>query len=114
MMHTHHITLTRRSTEGRSWYTTDEVHRLDNTLVQWASSSNSLQTSKAEELYLAEFIDKATILCDQCNYPEEAHEWLFQDAVVIGFWFREAYFKCIEKGSYLTLNQATESQVSYM
>ena len=34
---------------------------------------------------LAEFIDRAIILCDQCNDPEEARELLLlQDAIVIG------------------------------
>ena len=72
---------------------------------------------------LAEFIDKTTIFCDHCNYPEEACEWLLRDAIIIGLWSKEAYFKCMEKGSNLTLKQAIEiaeneeamsSQVSYI
>ena len=57
---------------------------------------------------LAEFIDKASIFCDQCNYPEEICEWLLRDAIIIGLWSKEAYFKCTEKSSNLTLKQAIE------
>ena len=49
--HTHQVILTHRSTEGRSLYTTEEVQRLDKAHVQWASSSNSLQTSGSGELH---------------------------------------------------------------
>ena len=74
-------------------------------------------------LSLAEYIDKATIMCDQCGYPEEARDRLLRDAIVIGLRSREAYYKCIERGTDLTLAQAqqiaesaeaTENQVGYM
>ena len=74
-------------------------------------------------LTLAEYIDRATVLCDQCNYPDDARDRLLRDALVIGLRSREAYFKCIEKGSALTLDQAKEiaqneeatcNQVGYM
>ena len=58
------------------------------------------------DLSLAEYIDKATILCDQCEYSPEARDRLLRDAIVIGLRSREAYFKCIEKGSALTLEEA--------
>ena len=53
------------------------------------------------DLSLAEYIDKATILCDF-----EARDRLLRDEIVIGLRSREAYFKCIEKGSALTLEEA--------
>ena len=60
------------------------------------------------DLSLAEYIDKATILCDQCEYPPEARDRLFRDAIVIGLRSNEAYYKCIDKGSELTLEEAIE------
>ena len=60
---------------------------------------------------------------DLCEYPPEARDRLLRDAIVIGPRSREAYFKCIEKGSALTLEEAitiaqnedaTVSQVGYM
>ena len=60
------------------------------------------------DLSLAEYIDKATILCDQCDYPPEARDRLLRDAIVIGLRSKEAYYKCIEKGSELTLEEAIE------
>ena len=50
-------------------------------------------------LSLAEYIDKATVLCDQCDR-------LLRDAIVIGLRSRETYFKCIEKSAALTLEEA--------
>ena len=99
-------------------------------LVDWTKPrSNELAAAaKFRELQqgtlsLAEYIDKATVLCDQCNYHKEARDRLLHDAIVIGLRSRDAYFKCIEKGSSLTLEEAisiaesaeaTESQVGYM
>ena len=60
------------------------------------------------DLSLAEYIDKATILCDQCEYPPEARDRLLRDAIVIGLGSKEAYYKCIEEGSALTLEEAIE------
>ena len=40
--------------------------------------------------------------------PQKAHKQLLWDAIVIGLWSTEAYFKYIEKGSNLTFNQAIE------
>ena len=57
------------------------------------------------DLSLAEYIDKATILCNQCEYPLEARDRLLRDAIVIGLCSQEAYFKCIEKGSALPLEE---------
>ena len=57
-------------------------------------------------LTLSEYIDKATILCDQCNYPEDARDRLLRDAIVIGLRSKEAYYRCIDKGSALTLDEA--------
>ena len=63
---------------------------------------------KIHNLSLTEYIDKATILCDQCEYPPEARDRLPRDAIVIGLRSKEAYYKCIEKGSELTLGEALE------
>ena len=60
------------------------------------------------DLSLAEYIDKATFLFDQCQYPPEARDWLLRDAVVIGLRSKEAYCKCTEKGSALTLKETIE------
>ena len=57
------------------------------------------------DLSLAEYIDKATILCNQCEYPLEARHRLLRDAIVISLCSQEAYFKCIEKGSALPLEE---------
>ena len=98
--------------------------------IEWTKpKSNALAAAAAfrrleqGSLTLAEYIDKATILCDQCDYPEEARDRLLRDAIVIGLRSREAYYKCIEKGTDLTLKEAIEiaqnedataNQVSYM
>ena len=75
------------------------------------------------DLSLAEYIDKATILCNQCEHPPEARDRLLRDTIVIGLCSQEAYFKYIEKGSALTLEEAitigqnedaTVSQVGYV
>lgn len=47
---------------------------------------------------VAEYIDRVTILCDQCEYPPEARDRLLRDAIVIGIRSKEAYYKCIEQG----------------
>ena len=43
-----------------------------------------------------------------CEYPPEARDRLLRDAIVIGLRSKEAYYKCIEKGSALTLEEALE------
>ena len=60
------------------------------------------------DISLQQYIDKATILCNQCEYPPEARDWLLWDAIVIGLCSKEAYYKCIEKGSELMLEEAIE------
>ena len=98
--------------------------------VEWTKpNSNALAAAgnfrrlEQGDLSVAEYIDKATILCDQCEYPPEARDRLLRDAIVIGLRSKEAYYKCIEKGSALTLEEALEiaqnqdataHQVSYM
>ena len=99
---THVKSLTDR-TEDRYWYTTEEVQRLVKPKSNKLQAATAFRHLKWGNTTLSDFIDKATILCDQCNCPGE---WLLWDAVVLGLWSREAYFKFIEKGSNLTLNQA--------
>lgn len=78
---------------------------------------------KQGDLSLAEYIDKATFLCDQCEYPPAARDRLLRDAIVNGLRSKEAYDKCIARGSALTLEEvitisqsqnATANQVGYM
>ena len=81
--------------------------------VEWrkpksnAAASNFRRLDESD-LCLAEYIDKATILCDQCEYPPKAHDRLLRNAIVIGLRSKEAYYKWIEKGSELTLEEAIE------
>jgi len=58
-----------------------------------AAAANLCRLEKGD-LSLAEYIDKATILCDQCEYPPEARDRLLRDAIVIGLRSNEAYYKC--------------------
>ncbi|KAK2557878.1 hypothetical protein P5673_019855 [Acropora cervicornis] len=83
--------------------------------VEWTKPKSNALAAAANfrrleqgDLSLAEYIDKATILCDQCEYPPEARDPLLWDAIVIGLRSKEAYYKCIEKGSELTLEEAIE------
>lgn len=83
--------------------------------VEWTKpKSNALAAAsnfchlEQGDLSLAEYLDKATILCDQCEYPLEARNRLLLDATVIGLRSKEAYYKCIENGSELTLEEAIE------
>ena len=46
------------------------------------------------------------LLCDQFEYPAEDQDRLLRDTIVIGFCSREAHYKCIEKVSALTLQEA--------
>ena len=83
--------------------------------VEWTKPKSNALAAAANfrrleqgNLSLAEYIDKATILCDQCEYPPEARDRLLRDAIVIGLRSKEAYYKCIAKGSALTLEEAIE------
>ena len=83
--------------------------------VEWTKPKSNALAAAANfrrleqgDLSLAEYIDKATILCGQCEYPPEARDRLLRDAIVIGLRSKEAYYKCIEKGSALTLEEAIE------
>ena len=83
------------------------------------------QTRQLEQgdLSLAEYIEKATFLCDQCQYPPEVRDWLLRDAIVIGLRSKEPITSALKKGSALTLEEtieiaqngdATTHQVGYM
>ena len=83
--------------------------------IEWTKpKSNALAAAsnfrhlEQGDLSLAEYIGKATILCDQCEYPPEARNQLLRDAIVIGLPSKEAYYKCIEKDSELMLEEAIE------
>ena len=69
------------------------------TSATWSKVILALQT---------QYIGKATILCDQCEYPPEARNQLPRDAIVIGLPSKEAYYKRIEKDSELMLEEAIE------
>ena len=79
--------------------------------IEWTKpKSNALAAAsnfrhlEQGDLSLAEYIGKATILCDQCEYPPEARNQLPRDAIVIGLPSKEAYYKRIEKDSELMLD----------
>ena len=83
--------------------------------VEWTKSkSNALAVAASfcglqqGDLSLAAYIDKVTILCHRCECPPEACDRLLQNAIVIGLCSKEAYYKCIEKGSELMLEEAIE------
>ena len=83
--------------------------------IEWTKpKSNALAAAsnfrhlEQGDLSLAEYIGKATILCDQCEYPPEARNQLPRDAIVIGLPSKEAYYKRIEKDSELMLEEAIE------
>ena len=118
----------------KSLCVTDEERQDPNilleTLLEWTKpKSNALATAAAfrrleqGNLSLAEYIDKATILCDQCEYPPEACDRMLRDDSVVGLRSCDACYKCIEKGSSLSLDEAigiaqnadaTVNQVRYM
>ena len=58
------------------------------------------------DLSLAEYIDKPLFCATRVN--PEARDRLLRDAIVIGLWSKEAYYKCIEKSAALTLKEAIE------
>ena len=112
----------------------DEVDRgnpetLLQKFVEWTKPRSNqlvavtaLRRFEQGHLSLAVYIDRATILCDQCEYPDGARDRLLRDAIVMGLRSKEAYYRCIEKGSTLTLEEAiviarshddTTSQVGY-
>ena len=83
--------------------------------VEWTKpKSNALAATsnfrrlEQGDLSLAEYIDKATILCDQCEYPPESRDRLLRHAIVIELRSKEAYYKCIQKGSALAMEEAIE------
>ena len=57
---------------------------------------------------LPEFITKTTLLVDSCTYPSQARDRILRDAIVLGIKSEKAYYKCVEKGSDLTLKEALE------
>ena len=60
---------------------------------------------------LPEFITKTTLLVDSCTYPSQARDRILRDAIVLGKKSEKAYYKCVEKGSDLTLEEALETQI---
>ncbi|PFX34396.1 Retrovirus-related Pol polyprotein from transposon 17.6 [Stylophora pistillata] len=70
--------------------------------VEWTKPKSNALTGASNfprleqgDLSLAEYIDKATILCHQCEYPPKARDRLLRDAIVIGL-----RYKCIEKANH--------------
>ena len=57
---------------------------------------------------LPEFITKTTLLVDSCAYPSQAIDRILRDAVVTGIKSEKAYYKCVEKSSDLTSEEALE------
>lgn len=98
--------------------------------VEWTKPKSDALAAAANirhleqrDLSLSEYIGKATISCDQCEYPPEARDRLLWDAIGIRLRYKEAYYKCTEKGSAVMLEGAisiaqnqdgTAHQVGYM
>ena len=57
---------------------------------------------------LPEFITKATHLVESSTYPSQARERIQKGAIVIGIKSEKAYYKCVEKGIDLTLQEVLE------
>ena len=47
-------------------------------------------------------------MVESCPYPSEARDRILRDAIVIGIKSEKAFYKCMEKGSSLTLEEALE------
>ena len=65
--------------------------------VEWTKPKSNAFAAAANfprleqgDLSLAEYIDKATILCDQCEHPPKARDRLLRDAIVMGLRSKEA------------------------
>ena len=74
--------------------------------VEWTKPKSNALAAAANfrcleqgDLSLAEYTDKATILCDQCEYLPKARDRLLRDAIVIGLRSKEAYYKCAGRGN---------------
>jgi len=73
-----------------------------------AAASNFRRVEQGD-LSLAEYIDRATILCDQCEYHPEARDRLLRDSIVIGFAPKRRIKSASKKDqSALTLEEAIE------
>ena len=77
-------------------WTKPKTNTLDVAFRQW----------QQESLTLPEYIDKTTILCDQCEYFIEAQDRLLSEAIEIRLCSREACYKWIEKGLSITPEEA--------
>ena len=108
-IHTPQVTLTHRSTEGRSWHSTEYIQILDKTQVQWASNSNSLQMSLAGELHPCRVHWQG----HHPVWPVQLPQWsLWMTTKRCNFnWYfcpERHTSSALKKGSNLTLNQAIE------
>ena len=71
-------------------------------------AATELKRLEQGDMSLSEFITKATLLVESCAYPSQARDRILRDAIVIGIKSEKAYYKCVEKGSDLTLEEALE------
>ena len=54
------------------------------------------------------FITKTSLSFDSCAYPSQARDRILRNAIVLGIKSEKTYYKCVEKGSDLTLEEALE------
>ena len=71
-------------------------------------AATELKRLEQGDMSLPEFITKTSLLVDSCAYPSQARDRILRDAIVLGIKSEKAYYKCVEKGSDLTLEEALE------
>ena len=71
-------------------------------------AATELKRLEQGDMSLSEFITKTTLLVDSCAYPSQAGDRILRDAIVLGIKSEKAYYKCVEKDSDLTLEEALE------
>ena len=71
-------------------------------------AATELKRLEQGDISLQEFITRTTLLVDSCTYPSQARDRILRDAIVLGIKSEKAYYKCVEKGSDLSLEEALE------
>ena len=71
-------------------------------------AATELKQLEQGDMSLPKFITKTTLLADSCAYPSQARDRILRDAIVLGIKSEKAYYKCVEKGSDLTLEEVLE------
>ena len=71
-------------------------------------AATELKRLEQGDMNVPEFITKTTLLVDSCANPSQARGRILRVAIVLGIKSEKAYYKCVEKGSDLTLEEAQE------